>query len=280
MQTARDPSPIHPPLSSPDPLARFRDDRWRLASRAAEADGPPLPDTARPGLVELFPDRPLDAGALGLALSALAPGLGERPLLWVLDAAVARQVGRPCLYGLAEWGLSNLLLVCPRDARSALWAMEEALSCDVIGAIVGELWGNPRALDFTASRRLAVAAERRGVPVVLLRPGAGADLSAARARWRVASSPSAFNPFNADAPGHPRWTAELFRARGHRPGSWRAEWGKRDLISARRLRLDGATRGGADATLSNSTACDPCFAWPTWTGKARAQSTSFGMKRS
>lgn len=241
MQTAHDPSPALSPTPSTDPLARFRDDRWRVASRAAEADGPPLPDTARPGLVELFPDRPLGTGALGLALSALAPGLDERPVLWVLDAAVARQVGRPCLHGLAEWGLGNLLLVCPRDARAALWAMEEALSCDAIGAVVGELWGNPRALDFTASRRLALAAERRGVPVVLLRPSADADLSAARARWRVASAPSARHPFDANAPGHPRWRAELFRARGHRPGSWRAEWGRADAMSARGLRLDGRT---------------------------------------
>ena len=207
-----------------DPLASFRDQTWRVASRAAEAEGPPLPDCARPGLVELLPTRPLDPGALALALSALGPDLGERPVLWVLDAAVARQTGRPCLHGLAAWGLSHLLLVCPRDARAALWSMEEALRCDAVGAVVGELWGNPRALDFTASRRLAVAAERRGVPVVLVRPGAAADLSAARARWRVASAVSALHPHDAQAPGAPRWSAELFRARGHRPGSWMAEW--------------------------------------------------------
>lgn len=207
-----------------DPLAAFRDHRWRTASSAAEADGPPLPDCARPGLVELFPTRPLDPAALGLALSGLAGGVGERPVVWVLDPAVARQIGRPCLHGLAAWGIAHLLLICPRDARTVLWAMEEALGCDGVGAVVGELWGRPRALDFTASRRLAVAAERRGVPVVLLRPGATADLSAARARWRVESAASASHPYDAQAPGSPRWTAELFRARGHRPAIWTAEW--------------------------------------------------------
>ena len=70
-----------------------------------------------------------------------------------------------------------------------------------------------------------MAAERRGVPVVLVRPGATvADLSAARARWRVASAPSATHPWDPNAPGAPRWTAELFRARGHRPGAWTAGW--------------------------------------------------------
>ena len=129
--------------------------------------------------------------------------------------------------------------------------MEEALACDAVSAVVGELWGNPRALDFTASRRLAVAAERRGVPVVLVRPGAAADLSAARARWRVESAQSAPHPYDADAPGAPRWSAELFRARGHRPGHWMAEWGREQshAPSPHRLRLDAGvatgTLGGA-----------------------------------
>ena len=33
-------------------------------------------------------------------------------------------------------------------------------------AVIGELWGDPAALDFTATRRLAVAAERSGVAPV------------------------------------------------------------------------------------------------------------------
>ena len=191
--------------------------------------------------------RPLDPGALALALSSLAPTLDERPVLWVLDAAVARQVGRPCPQGLMAWGLSHILLICPSDARAALWSMEEALSCDAVSAVLGELWGNPRALDFTASRRLALAAERRRVPVVLVRPGATPDLSAARARWRVESVTSAQHPYDGQAPGAPRWLAELFGARGHRPGRWSAEWTDEHASSptAHRLRLDTVMATGA-----------------------------------
>ena len=98
--------------------------------------------------------------------------------------------------------------------------MEEGLRCAALGAVIGELWGDPRALDFTATRRLAVAAERSGVAAWLVRLGGLANLSGARMRWRVASAPSLANPFDPRAPGAPAWDAELFRARGAPPGRW------------------------------------------------------------
>ena len=83
----------------------------------------------------------------------------------------------------------QIIHVTAGDARSALWAMEEGLRCGALGAVIGELWGDPASLDFTATRRLAVAAERSGVPAWLVRLGGAANLSGARMRWRVASAP-------------------------------------------------------------------------------------------
>ena len=57
-------------------------------------------------------------------------------------------------------------------------------------------------------------------PPFLIRLGGHANLSGARLRWRIASSPSLANPLNPRAPGAPAWDAELFRARGARPGHW------------------------------------------------------------
>ena len=105
--------------------------------------------------------------------------------------------------------------------KAALWAMEEGLRCAAIGAVIGEIWGDPAALDFTATRRLAVAAERHGVAAWLVRLGGRANLSGARRRWRVASAPSLTHPLNHRAPGAAVWDAELFRARGATPGQWR-----------------------------------------------------------
>jgi protein ImuA len=114
----------------------------------------------------------------------------------------------------------KLIHVDARDAKDALWAMEEGLRCSCLSAVIGEIWGNPRALDFTATRRLAVAAERSGTPCWLVRLGGTANLSGARMRWRIASATSLLNDLDPKAPGLPVWDVELFRARGSRPGRW------------------------------------------------------------
>src|SRR5438067_13782436 len=114
----------------------------------------------------------------------------------------------------------NLIHVEARDAREALWAMEEGLRCSGLSCVIGEIWGDPKVLDFIATRRLAVASERSGVPCWLVRLGGAANLSGARMRWRLASAPSLVNELDPRAPGVPAWDAELFRARGHPPGRW------------------------------------------------------------
>lgn len=176
--------------------------------------GVPWPN--RPTLSELFATRAYDGGWAGFLLDRIEPG---QPLLWVQERMAILEGGRvhpPGLGRIAE----GLIHVEARDARSVLWAMEEGLRCPALSAVVGELWGDPASLDFTATRRLAVAAEAHGVAAWLVRLGGAANLSGARWRWRVASAPSALHELNPKAPGPPRWAAELFRARGHPPGQW------------------------------------------------------------
>lgn len=127
--------------------------------------------------------------------------------------------GRVHAAGLGPLG-RELIHVEARDARAALWAMEEGLRCAGLSGVVGEIWGDPLGLDFTATRRLAVAAERTGVACWLIRLQGSAGLSGARERWRLASGPSAPHPFDPKAPGAPQWEAELFRSRLRQPGRW------------------------------------------------------------
>lgn len=173
-----------------------------------------LPRPSGPTLSELFAASPRDGGWAGFLLPQLAAG---KPLLWVQDCMAIREAGRVHPPGL---GWRELIHVEARHARDALWAMEEGLRCPGLGAVIGELWGDPAALDFTVTRRLAVAAERSGVPCWLVRIGGTANLSGARMRWRVGSMASPAQPFDFKAPGPPAWEAELFRARGHAPGRW------------------------------------------------------------
>jgi protein ImuA len=144
----------------------------------------------------------------------------DRPWLWVQDRMAVLEAGRLYPPGLGA-AAAQVIHVAVRDARDALWTMEEGLRCSSLGAVIGEMSGDPTALDFTATRRLAVAAERHGVAALLIRLGGHANLSGARFRWRVASAPSLPHPFDPKAPGAPVWDTELFRARGGEPGRWR-----------------------------------------------------------
>jgi protein ImuA len=177
-------------------------------------EGWTLPKAPQPSLSELFAVHPRDGGWAGFLLAQLA---ADRPLLWIQDRMAILESGRIHPPGLAT---QDLIHVEARDAKDALWAMEEGLRCAALSAVIGEVWGDPRALDFTATRRLAVAAERSGVAAFLIRLGGHANLSGARMRWRIASAPSLPNELDPRAPGAPAWDAELFRARGAPPGRW------------------------------------------------------------
>jgi protein ImuA len=173
-----------------------------------------LPAPSSPTLSELFAVHPRDGGWVGFLLPQLATG---KPLLWVQDRMAIHESGRIYPPGLPS---RNLIHVETRDARDALWAMEEGLRCAGLSAVIGEIWGDPKALDFTATRRLAVASERSGVAAFLIRLGGHANLSGARMRWRLASAPSLANDLDGRAPGLPAWDADLFRGRGMPPGRW------------------------------------------------------------
>ncbi|MEO5578548.1 MAG: recA-like protein [Sphingomicrobium sp.] len=184
------------------------------AAGQAIGEGWLLPGVDSSTLSELFAASPRDGGWAGLLLAQVD---ATRPLLWVQERMAILESGRVHPPGFP---FSDLIHVEARDAKAALWAMEEGLRCAAIGAVIGEIWGDPAALDFTATRRLAVAAERHGVAAYLIRLGGSANLSGARLRWRVASGPSLPHPFNPRAPGAAVWEAELFRARGAAPGCW------------------------------------------------------------
>jgi protein ImuA len=173
-----------------------------------------MPAPLSPTLSELFAAHPRDGGWAGFLLAQLGT---DKPLLWVQDRMAILESGRIHPPGLPT---QDLIHVETRDARDALWAMEEGVRCSALSAVIGEIWGDPRALDFTATRRLAVASERGGTPCWLVRLGGTANLSGARMRWRIASAPSLLNSLDPRAPGLQAWDAELFRARGMPPGRW------------------------------------------------------------
>ena len=79
----------------------------------------------------------------------------------------------------------DVLKVDAPNARETLWTAEQGLGCPSLGGVIAEIWGDPPAVDFTATKRLALRSEARGVPCWLLRRFTQPNLSAARERWRV-----------------------------------------------------------------------------------------------
>lgn len=178
-------------------------------------------------LHELFAAEPGDAGAAtGFAAMLASLAARDGPVVWLREAE-AEARGRLHGPGLAELGLdpARLVLGVPREPLDLLRAAADVLRCAPIGVAVIELWRQPRSLDLTASRRLAVAAESSGVTALLLRIAAQPAPSAAQTRWRVAAAPS--TALEADAPGLPALDLELMRQRSGPEGlGWRVEWNR------------------------------------------------------
>lgn len=167
-------------------------------------------------LSEIFPETVTDAAAIGYMLSRLSRTAA--PILWVQDQLSYRETGRPYLAGMRTE--RPIIIVNLPRAVDVLWALEDGLRCRALAGVIGELWGDPGALDFIATKRLALRSEASNVPCWLIRHAAKPNLSAARDRWRIGSVPSAPHPYDARAPGMPRWSLDLFRSRQAKPGQW------------------------------------------------------------
>ncbi|WP_296385953.1 damage-inducible mutagenesis protein [Reyranella sp.] len=201
------------PLGLPE-IDRLLPDGGLLAGALHEVEAGPAPS----GRVAAH-----DGAALGFTaflLSRLGPGT----LLWCRQPAGADAP----LYApaIAAWfDPARLLMVTARREEDLFWAMEEGLRTPGIAAVVGET----RAADPTAGRRLSLAAEKNGVPALLLRPQPAPPQSVCTTRWRIASAPSSVAPAPSPDLVQARWQVELRRNRFGLPSveetpSWLLEW--------------------------------------------------------
>ncbi len=191
---------------------------------------------------EIYTSETGDASAAAGFAVALATGMtkGSRTALWLRSRRCVEQGGVLQASGWAELGGApgNTLFGVVADSMALLRAAVDALRCAALGAVIVEGWGRMRELDLTASRRLALAAEKSGVPLLLLRMDATPVPSAAQTRWQVASAPSHALPGH--APGRPTFDIELLRQRSGPSGlGWRLEW-NRDQRTFRDATLSGA----------------------------------------
>jgi protein ImuA len=197
---------------------------------------------ARGCVHEIYAPQDDGATAIGFAM-ALASRLNEgrgSPALWLRSARAMRLGGVVQAQGWAELGgiPGMSLLGTVHDGMTLLRAVVDALRCSALGVVIAESWGTLRELDLTASRRLALAAEKSGVTLLLLRLDAAPVPSAAQTRWQVSSAPSQALP--GQAPGMPAFDITLLRQKSGPCGMrWRLEW-DRDHRTFREAPLSGA----------------------------------------
>jgi protein ImuA len=142
-------------------------------------------------------------------------------VVWVAEDLSLAENGAPYGPGLDEAGIApeRLLTVTAARARDVLWAMEEALRCRAVGAVIGEI--RARGVDVVATRRLSLAAAAGDTLALLLRTAPDEEPSAAATRWIVGAAPSSPSPHGV---GPPRLAARLVRNRRGHLGAWSVEW--------------------------------------------------------
>ena len=154
-------------------------------------------------------DVPQVAGFI-VALLTRLPRNG--PIVWCQTAFNAREYGRLYAPGLLGSGLSpeRLLFVSVPKERDFALVLEEVVRVSHVAAVVGE---GP-APNFTASRRLTLAAQASHVPCLILNTGGEIGASAATTRWRIAPIAGPPDPLDEEGPGQAAWSVTLARARG------------------------------------------------------------------
>lgn len=197
----------------------------RTALGHAGADTALLGGILPGALHEIYADERDSVSASAFAVTLALRSARERSfILWVRQDFAAHQCGQLSAQGLLDLGLDpdRLLLVKTRNGAEALRAAFDALSCKALGAVVLEIWQQPKSLDLVASRKLTLRAGASNVTLFLLRIAAAEAMpSTAETRWFVRA---ARTPDFVEEWGNPLFEATLARNRHGHTGTWAMEW--------------------------------------------------------
>lgn len=157
------------------------------------------------------------AASSGFISGMLATLMGKNgAIAWISSA---RTLFPPALkrFGIEP---DRVIFVDLQKERDVAWAIEEALKCGALAAVVGEI----KEISFTTSRRLQLAVEESQVTGFLIRKNArNLSTTACVSRWMITPLPSKTEE-NMPGIGFPRWKVDLLKIRNGKPGSWQLEW--------------------------------------------------------
>ncbi|HMI66588.1 MAG TPA: hypothetical protein VK517_11150 [Cyclobacteriaceae bacterium] len=218
------------PIKKADRIAELQMDILRLEGFNSSRNA--ILDVGLGPLKDAFPNGSFPLGAMHEFLSAqaedsastvgfisglLASLMGNSgTVLWISSS---RTLFPPALksFGLEP---DRFIFIDLQKEKEVIWAMEEALKCEALSAVVGEI----REIDFTASRRLQLAVEQSQVTGFILRNKyRNLNTTACVSRWRITPL-SSESVDELPGIGFPKWKVELVRMRNGRSGVWDIQW--------------------------------------------------------
>ncbi|MEO7309904.1 MAG: Error-prone repair protein ImuA [Chitinophagaceae bacterium] len=219
------------PLSTADIVAQLQKEILALQGFKKTANNRVL-QTGLGALKQAFPNKEFPLGAVhefiaagaeaaaatgGFVSSLLASLMGnDGASVWI---SKKRTIFPPALmsFGIAP---EKVIFIELQKEKDQLWAMEEALKCEGLSAVIGEI----PELNFTASRRLQLAVEQSRVTGFILRNNPKLlNTTACVTRWKITPLPAAL-PDGMPGVGFPRWQVDLLKVRNGKPGSWDMEF--------------------------------------------------------
>jgi protein ImuA len=168
---------------------------------------------------------PEQAAATGGLVAGITASLMQQggACLWI---SASRKVFPPSLLTF-NIPPDRVIFIDVQREKDTLWAMEEALKCEGLAAVVAEV----REISFAQSRRLQLAVENSKVTGFLLRNDIRKlKTTTCVARWQITHLPGELED-GMPGVGFPRWQVDLLRVRNGTPGSWKLEWSADGFVS-------------------------------------------------
>jgi len=217
-------------VSKTDILNDLRTDILRLQGFKTSSNA--APDIGLGSIMDAFPNGTFPLGAvheflssqkedtsstIGFIAGLLSSLMGSHgAILWISSS---RTLFPPAL---KNFGVNpdRFIFIDLQKEKDVIWAMDEALKCSALTAVVGEI----REIDFTTSRRLQLAVEQSQVTGFVLRNNyRNLNTTACVSRWRITPLPSESQD-NLPGIGFPKWKVDLLRMRNGKSGSWDIRW--------------------------------------------------------
>lgn len=188
-------------------------------------------DTGLGPVTEAFPCGVFPIGIHEFMSTSLECAAATSGFMAGLLSRVARQDGT-CLWisnrrflfppALSFFGVKpdQFIFVDNKKPADLSWMIEQALKCDALSAVVGEI----ADLDLAQSRRLQLAVEQSRVNCFLHRHNPKRiSAIASVCRWKIQPVPSLL-PDGLPGVGFPAWDVALEKVRNGQTGRWQIQW--------------------------------------------------------